>query len=157
MDCRVLALLLPLLAGAAENGVAPEGGAADWERRYARAVVAPAKTSIYVGSVQLTTPPFVRTGDTYRAGYVAKVFPYFFSNESGELRIEIPDEALRRLEAGERIEFTGVAERTDGLTRTVTGWATPDSPAHGRLKVRVAVSRKIELIFNTQYRFADAE
>jgi hypothetical protein len=124
---------------------------------YARIEVAPAKTSIYVGSVSMTMPVFSRVGSTFESSYVAKVFPYFFYNESGRLTVEIPDEALRQLERGEPIEFKGQAVRDDGAIRRIEGRATPADPGSGNLKVRVFYSKRIELIFNTTYRFPDAE
>lgn len=119
-----------------------------------RVEVAPAKTSIYVGSVSLTMPAFVRTNGVYASTYVAKVFPYFFYNEKGTLKVEISDEMLRRLERGEPVEFKGKAEREDGAERRVEGKATPSDATSGKIKVRVFYSKRVELIFNTTYRFA---
>jgi hypothetical protein len=115
--------------------------------------VAPAKTFIYVGSVTLTMPTFVRKNGGYEAPYVAKLFPYFFLNEDGRLLIEAPDEVLRKLASGAPVEFTGRAVRLDGIERRVTGIATPVDAASGKIKVRVFVTKKTELIFNTTYRF----
>ncbi|MBL9201422.1 MAG: hypothetical protein JNL39_13005 [Opitutaceae bacterium] len=127
-------------------------------RRYDRVEIAPTKTSIYVGTVSMTTPAFTRTGDVYESGYAAKVFPWFFESESGRLRVEISDEGLRRLERGERVEFSGRAVSSTGAERRVEGHATPEAPGapQGKIKVRVFVSKRIELIFNTTYRFPDA-
>ena len=123
---------------------------------YARVEVAPAKTSIYVGSVSMTMPTFARNGSTFESSYVAKVFPYFFYNESGRLTVEIADDALRQLRRGEPIEFKGQAVRDDGALRRVEGRATPTDANSGKLKVRVFYSKRVELIFNTTYRFPDA-
>ncbi len=116
--------------------------------------VAPAKTSLYLGSATLTLPAFSRHGGHYTSFYAAKVFPYFFYNETGHLQIEISDEALQRLAQGEPIDFQGRAERADGAPRRVSGRATPLDPHSGKIKVRVTYSPRIELIFNTTYRFA---
>jgi len=116
--------------------------------------VAPAKTSLYLGSATLTLPAFSRHGGHYTSTYAAKVFPYFFYNETGHLQIEISDEALQRLAQGEPIDFQGRAERADGAPRRVSGRATPLDPHSGKIKVRVTYSPRIELIFNTTYRFA---
>jgi hypothetical protein len=40
-----------------------------------------------------------------------------------------------------------------GEERSVTGRAAPTDAASGRIKVRVRVSPRIELVFNTTYRF----
>lgn len=120
---------------------------------YTRVDVAPTRTSIYIGTVAMTMPPFTRHAEGFESTYVANVFPYFFYNESGSLRIEFPAEALARLARGEPIDFTGRAARTDGAERRIEGRATPADARSGKLKVRVFYSRRIELIFNTTYRF----
>jgi hypothetical protein len=118
-----------------------------------RVIIAPTKTSIYIGTVSMTTPPLIRKNGIYETTYAAKVFPYFFSNESGTLAIEITEAQLRQLEKGDPIEFKGQGVRTDGEKRRVEGKATPTDTTSGKIKVRVFVSKKIELIFNTTYRF----
>jgi hypothetical protein len=123
---------------------------------FQRVEVAPTKTSIYVGSVSMTMPVFTRTAGVYHTTYAAKVFPYFFSNENGRLSVDIGDELLRKLERGEPIEFKGRAVNEAGEERRVEGKAVPLSPTEGKIKVRVFVSKRIELIFNTTYRFLPA-
>lgn len=115
--------------------------------------IAPTKTSIYVGTVAMTTPPFVREGQAYKSTYYAKVFPYFFSSEKGTISIDTNDEMVRRLERGEVVEFTGHGVNTDGEDRRIEGRAIPSDAVSGKIKVRVFVSKKIQLIFNTTYRF----
>jgi len=121
--------------------------------RYDRVEIAPTKTSIYVGSISMTMPPFVRENGTYESTYTAKVFPYFFYNEKGRLSIAVADEALRRLERGESIAFEGRGVGPNGEVRQVEGRATPTDALGGKIKVRVFVTRRIQLIFNTTYRF----
>lgn len=123
--------------------------------RYARVEIAPTKTSIYVGSVTLTMPVFQRHDGVYESTYAAKVFPYFFYNEIGRLLIDVPDEALARIARGESIDFHGRGIRSDGTERRVEGRATPTDAYGGKIKVRVFVSKRIQLIFNTTYRFVD--
>ena len=141
-----VAAFFPADAGAAENPPA----------RYDRVEVAPAKTSIYIGRVTMTMPTFVRHGTAYEAAYTAKVFPYFFYNETGRLTIEVSDESLRALDRGEAIEFKGCGVSTDGAERPVEGKATPTSLTEGKITVRVFVSKRIELIFNTTSRLPSA-
>lgn len=144
------ALLLALFASGllrAEESVIPL-------TRYATVAVETARTSIYIGSVTLAMPVFTRQGVTYSTTYAAKVFPYFFYNEKGSLSIDVPDEDLRKLERGETIEFKGRAKTTGGEDRHIEGRAQPTDATSGKLKVRVFVSAKIQLIFNTTYRFA---
>lgn len=120
---------------------------------YAMATVDKVKTSIYVGSVTLDMPPFRHTSGAYESTYSARVFPYFFYNEKGRITINLPDDHVRRLAAGERIEFVGQAQNLEGEPRRVEGHAIPEDAVSGTIKVRVWVSPKIELIFNSRYRF----
>lgn len=115
-----------------------------------RVDVGPMKTSIYVGSVTLTTSAFKRDGDLFHATYRAKVFPWAFWNETGSIRIKITDEDLRKLKRGERCEFTGDAVNHKNKPRHVTGYADPAAGATGKIKVRIGVD-DTELIFNGTY------
>ena len=142
----ITGLLWSALAVAAEPAGLPL-------QAFQRVDIAPTKTSIYIGSVSMTMPTFHREGMTYSSTYVAKVFPYFFESEKGELSIELSDEDLRRLERGEVIQFTGRGKNTDGEERRIEGRAIPTDAHTGKIKVRVFVSKKIQLIFNTTYRF----
>jgi hypothetical protein len=121
--------------------------------RYRRVEVAPTKTSIYIGTVSLTLPPLERRQDEYTTTYEATVFPFFFYNETGRLRIECSDEQLRRLERGERVAFQGRAQRADGSEHRVEGTITPTDATSGQAKVRVFATMSVELIFNTTYHF----
>ncbi len=120
---------------------------------HAAVEIAPAKTSIYIGSVTMTMPTFQRTGARYESSYVARVFPYFFYNERGTLAIDFTAEQLTRLDRGERVDFQGRARSESGEPRRIEGHATPTDATSGKIKVRVFVTEKIELIFNTTYRF----
>lgn len=123
----------------------------------AHAEVEPAWTSIYVGAVTLRTTVFARdAAGAFTAAYTARVIPYFPANEAGTLSITVPDADLARLLAGEPVDFRGAARNERGEERIVMGRATPVDTHHGRLKVRVRVSPRIELIFNTTYRFPAA-
>lgn len=122
--------------------------------RYATVAIEPAKTSIYIGNVTMTMPTFRRVAARYESSYAAKVFPYFFYNERGTLGIDFTDEQLAKLAGGERVEFKGQAHSEAGDDRRIEGHATPADATSGKIKVRVFVSKKIELIFNTTYRFA---
>jgi hypothetical protein len=124
--------------------------------RYAAVTIEPAKTSIYLGAVSLTMPPFTRHDGVYTTDYTAKVFPFFFYNERGRISIEFSDDQLRQLQSGETVFFKGHARKASGTLRRIEGRAVPDGPdsASGKIKVRVWVGRKIELIFNTVYRFS---
>lgn len=151
---RFIALIALALAGgigrAAEAVEAPAKG-------YESVEVAASKTSIYLGYVSMTMPTFARKGDAFESTYVAKVVPFVFYNETGKLSVQFTDEMLRQLDRGEAVDFKGLAVREDGAERPVTGRATPAGTGTraGKIKVRVAYSKKIELIFNTSYRFPE--
>lgn len=122
--------------------------------RYSEVTVEPTKTSIYIGNVSLTMPPFSRQSGYYTTTYRAKVFPFFFYSERGDISVEFSDENVRRLMEGETVYFKGHASNNRGAERRIEGRAIPEKPgaAYGKIKVRVWVG-KIELIFNTVYRF----
>jgi hypothetical protein len=152
-DCRMRALCLLFLTGGflgagawahPENEApAPEG--------YLTAEIAPAKTSIYIGTVKLSVSPMIRHGNAYAATYTARVFPYFFYNETGQFSIQVSDADLFRLASGQAIDFRGDALRSDGVDRLVRAHAKPSSLSDGQVKVRVVVSPHLTLIFNTTY------
>ena len=141
-------LILLALGLAAAGGLRAAGPG-----KYDTVVIPPVKTSIYVGSVTLTARPFARQDATYRSTYSAKVFPFFFANEKGTIAVTITDDDLARLAKGEVVEFKGEGRSEDGDLRRVEGKATPADAVSGKLKVRIFVSARIELIFNTTYRF----
>ena len=118
----------------------------------AAAEIAPAKTSIYLGSVSLVVPTLTRSGAEFVSTYAATVFPFFFFNEQGRFRIQVPDVDLGRLAAGQAIDFIGQAVRDDGAGRLVQGHAVPRGPTQGDVKIRVFYTRRIILVFNTTYR-----
>lgn len=142
----LLCLLLPACVWAAAPAVTP-----GWNR----VLVEPVKTSIYVGSVTLTTQPFVRNDLTLGSTYAAKVFPWIFWNETGDITITLNAGQLARLERGERCVFTGEAQNHKGKPRHVTGHADPTGPDTGKIKVRIGAG-DVELIFNGTYQLAVA-
>ena len=120
---------------------------------YDQVTVEPARTSIYVGSVGLNITPLERNNGGYRSTYAARVRPYFFASERGTLQITFDDHHQQRLAAGETVTFEGEAINEAGHRRQITGRAEPTDPLSGKIKVRVHVSPRIELVFNTTYRF----
>lgn len=118
-------------------------------------MVAPMKTSIYIGSVTLTTTEFVPQNESFSAHYEAKVRPWFFWGETGKITVNLPATDLTRLALGQTVEFTGEASNHKNKPRTVTGRAQPANPTSGKIKVRI-MADGIELIFNGTYRFEAA-
>jgi len=109
------------------------------------------KTSIYVGSVTLTTSELKREGDRYTATYDARVWPWAFWNENGRLSIQFTEADVERLHRGERVEFTGEATNHKNKPRHITGRAERIDPTSGKIKVRIGVD-DVELIFNGGFR-----
>ena len=120
----------------------------DWDS----VTIGPIKTSIYIGSVKLTTGEFRRSGDQFSTTYEAKVWPWFFWSETGRITITMPPANLVKLAKGERIEFTGEAFNHKNKPRKVTGRADRANDTTGKIKVRIEVD-DTELVFNGSYRF----
>ena len=124
--------------------------------RYDHVVAEPAKSSIYVGSVTLSLSPATRQNGAYECIYTAKVFPYFFMSEIGQLRLDAPDETLHRLARGETVKFTGSGLSSEGEKRRFEGQATPADATSGRHKVRCFISKRFSLAFDMAYQFTPA-
>jgi hypothetical protein len=140
---RFVALLLCLLSWTSVSLRA--------ETVWNRITVEPMKTSIYVGSVRLNTGVFERKGANFSTTYDAKVVPWFFWNESGNITLTLTDAEWAKLAKGERTDFKGEAMSEKNKPRHVTGWAQPADRTSGKIKVRV-MADGIELIFNGLYR-----
>lgn len=120
------------------------------EAAWTKAIVPTMKTSIYVGSVTLTTGTFERASGKLATTYEAKVFPWFPWSERGDIAIAVTDADLARLAKGETVEFQGDAKNHKGKPRTVTGRAQPADGHSGKIKVRIKADG-VELIFNGVY------
>lgn len=125
-------------------------GAGDDLARFGQVAVKPASAFIYIASVTMTIPPFVRHNSVYSSTYTARVFPYFYS-ERGRIWIEVPDDALRRIADGQPIDFTGRAVNESGDVRRVEGHAIPTGRMLGSIRVRVFVTRRLALNYDTTY------
>jgi hypothetical protein len=125
--------------------------AGDPMSRYGVVAIAPGSTSLFIATVSMSFQPFVRHNVVFSSTYYARVFPYFFFSERGRIWIVIPEEALHRVDRGEPVDFVGHAASDSGEERKVTGHATPTGPSTGRIRVRVFVSRRISLSFDTTY------
>jgi hypothetical protein len=139
--------LAPLLALALLAALPARAADGTWTR----ASVPAMKTSIYVGSVTLSTGTFERAGDKWSTTYDAKVFPWFPWSEHGGITITVTDADLARMAKGETVEFTGDAQSHKRKLRKVTGRAQPADDHSGKIKVRIHVD-DVELIFNGTYR-----
>jgi hypothetical protein len=85
--------------------------------------------------------------------YQLKVRPYFFKSEKGSLLLAASDDAVRKLQAGTAISFTGKAvTHKDGRMHVVLGRATPSSGNCGSVTFSI-ITDDAKIVFNTSYRF----
>ncbi len=107
--------------------------------------------SLFTATVTMRMPPFVRHQSVLTSTYSAQVFPYFFFSEKGRISITIPEEDLRKVAIGRPIDFAGKAYNEAGEGRRIEGHAVPTGPGKGRIQVRVYISRRISITYNTTY------
>jgi len=129
--------------------------AAQTAASYNKVTVETSSTSIYIGKVTLIVGTLTRKDGYISGDYKAKVFPYWFMGEHGTFRLKASDEDFARIAKGEVVEFVGDAQSSDKEVRKITGRATPADAATGKFKVRIFVTEKIQLIFNSTYKFGD--
>jgi hypothetical protein len=122
---------------------------------YGKVTVETSSTSIYIGKVTLNVGTLTRKDGYLTGDYKAKVFPYWFMSEHGTFRLKASDEDFARIAKGEVVEFVGDAQNSDKEVRKITGRATPVDATHGKFKVRIFVTEKIQLIFNSTYKFGE--
>jgi hypothetical protein len=118
--------------------------------------IKPSTASLYIATVTMTMPPFVRKNVVYSSTYAAKVFPYFLFNEKGRIWIIVPDEDLRKVSLGLPVDFVGHAMSDSGDDRKVEGHAVPSGPTSGKIRVRVFITRRISLNYDTTYELKGA-
>jgi hypothetical protein len=143
---RHLASLLVVLAAAA-----PGRAADDPLARFNVVDIKSSVASLYIASVTMIMPPFVRHNAVYSSTYYAKVFPYYFFSEKGRIWIVVPEADLRRAAVGQPVDFVGHALSDSGEERKVQGHAVPTGPSGGKIRVRVFISRRISLNYDTTY------
>ena len=97
--------------------------------------------------------PLTHRSGNYAGDYQLKVRPYFFKSEKGTLLLAAPDDAVRKLQAGRAINFTGQAvTHKDGRTHIVLGRATPSSGDRGSVTFSI-ITDDAKIVFNTSYHF----
>ena len=150
-----LVLWIPLVA---ENDSTRSDRVLGSEPAYTRVVdIEPSHAKdVLAMRITLITNPMRRTTHGYESTYSVKVFPFFFFNETGSIRIDLEPGALDLLGAGEVISFTGEAVNQSNNSRMIKGRAFPAELLSGRIRLVVKVGG-IELIFNTTYRFVGDE
>lgn len=115
----------------------------------------PSSTSVALlrGKANLIVSPLTHQDGNYVGDYQLKVRPYFFKSEKGSLRLAASDDAIRKLQTGTAINFTGKAvTHKDGRTHIVLGRATPSSGDRGGVTFSI-ITDDAEIVFNTSYHF----
>ena len=116
-------------------------------------VIGPSSASVALWKASLIVSPLTHRDGNYVGDYQLKVKPYFFKNEKGSLLLAASDDAVRKLQAGTAINFTGQAvTHKDGRTHIVLGRATPSSRDRGRVTFSI-VTDDARIVFNTSYHF----
>ena len=141
--------LSPLIAFALAAAT-PALRAGDDLARFDQVAIKPATAYIYIATVTMTIPAFSRHEGVYSSTYAARVFPIFYT-ERGRIWIDIPDAALRRVASGEAIYFTGHAINDSGDGRKIVGHAVPTGISGGKISVRVFVTKRISVTYDTTY------
>ena len=114
----------------------------------------PSSTSVALrGKASLIVSPLTHREGNYVGEYQLRVRPYFFKSEKGSLLLAASDEAVRKLQAGTAIYFTGKAVTyKDGRTHIVLGTATPSSADRGRVTFSI-ITDDVKMVFSTSYHF----
>jgi hypothetical protein len=116
--------------------------------------IGPSSTSVALrGKASLIVSPLTHRDGNYVGDYQLKVRPYFFKSEKGSLLLAASDDAVRKLQTGTAINFTGQAvTHKDGRTHIVLGRATPSSRDRGSVTFSI-VTDDARIVFNTSYHF----
>jgi len=120
-----------------------------------RMFVDPSSTIVSHNKVRLIVGPLTHKGKFYVGSYRLKVFPYFLKNETGTLKLDTPDESVRRFAEETEVKFTGKATNNKGgKTKVITGKATPSDKDKGSLTFSLQTDNG-RMAFNTSYHFAE--
>jgi len=117
-------------------------------------LIDPSSTSVALrGKASLIVSPLTHRDGNYVGDYQLKVRPYFFKSEKGSLLLAASDDAVRKLQAGTAISFTGKAvTHGDGRTHVVLGRETPSSGERGSVTFSI-ITDDAKIVFNISYRF----
>jgi hypothetical protein len=116
-------------------------------------IVDPSSTPVRFGKARLIVSPLWSGNGSYTGEYQLKVRPYFLKSETGSLVLRVSEDAIRKLQAGGAIDFTGKAvTHEDGSSHVVLGRATPLSGDRGTVTFSI-VTQNGKFIFNTSYHF----
>jgi hypothetical protein len=117
-------------------------------------IIDPSSTAVRLGKARLIVSPLLPRNGNYAGEYQLKVRPYFFKSETGSLVLGVSEDALRKLQAGGAIDFTGKAlTHEDGSSHVVLGKATPSSGDRGTVTFWIVTEKNAKIIFKTSYHF----
>jgi hypothetical protein len=120
-----------------------------------RMYIEPSSTTVSLGKASLIVTPLTRTGHFYVGDYQLKVVPYFFKNENGTLKLDAPDDVVRKLLGGTSVKFTGKATNNKNFkVKVITGEAMPSTNDKGRLLFSVETDNG-KMQFKTSYHFGE--
>ena len=118
-----------------------------------RMFVDPCSTTVSHNKVRLVVGPLTQEGKFYVGSYQLKVFPYFFKSETGTLKLDAPDETLRKFAEVTEVRFTGKATNNQrGKTKVVIGKAMPFDKDKGSLTFYLETDNG-RMTFKTTYHF----
>ena len=119
-----------------------------------RMFVDPSSTTVSHNKVRLIVEPLTHQGKFYVGSYRLKVFPYFFKNETGTLKLNAPTEGFQKFAQGTEMKFTGKATNNKGAKdKVITGKATPSDVDKGNLIFSLETDNG-RMTFKTSYHFA---
>ena len=113
-----IGLLCPLLITAQ---IPVKGGGID-----RRLIADPCSAVVLLGKATLVVTPLIHKENAYISDYRLRISPYFFKNEKGTLELNAPNATVKKLMAGNPVEFVGRAiSSKNGKINKITGKATP--------------------------------
>ena len=119
-----------------------------------RMFVDPSSTTVSHNKVSLIVAPLTQKGKFYVGSYQIKVVPYFLKSETGTLKLEAPDETVRKFAEGAEVKFTGKATNNKGAKpKGITGKATPSDKDKGSVTFSLQTDNG-RMTFKTSYHFA---
>ena len=120
-----------------------------------RMFVDPSSTTVALNVVRLIVRPLTRKGEFYVGDYELKVFPYVAKSETGTLKLDAPDEMVRKFSEGTELDFTGKATNNKGgKAKLISGTISPSANDKGRLTFFLGTDNG-QMTFKTSYHFAD--
>jgi hypothetical protein len=147
--------VLPFLFNGTAALAGPQGESAASSTLF-EVMVDPATTRAIGQKITLTVEPLQLADGVFSSAYAARVSPFRFFSESGQIRIEAGPEQLAALLAGEPVSFRGEAVNRSQARRRVSGEAIRQGPDGGELRLAIRASG-IDLVFHSRFTFAVGE